>query len=160
MVACKKLDEVLSYQKPASDKSGLGFTEEGSSSGQAIREMKFVKGKDVLPPSAKEEKVTKNPGVVNQKAIVKNPKDNVTKLNCFKLQALKNTDSQRPQKKGKGAENVKQANARVVDPIIGEVMRMIESITTCLANFTRGLRTMFQVPPPLGTSLQTHVPCG
>lgn len=78
-VASKKLDEVLSYQKPTLDKSGLGFTEEGSSSGQAIKEVKFVKAKNVAPTSAKEEKVTKNPKVVNQKAIVKNPKPNVTR---------------------------------------------------------------------------------
>ena len=30
-VASKKLDEVLAYQKPSSDRSGLGYTEEGIS---------------------------------------------------------------------------------------------------------------------------------
>lgn len=58
-VASKKLDEVLSYQKPTLNKSGSGFVEERSSSGQAIKEVKFVKAKDVDPTSANEEKVTK-----------------------------------------------------------------------------------------------------
>ena len=31
-VASKKLNEVLAYQKPSSDRSGLGYTEESSSS--------------------------------------------------------------------------------------------------------------------------------
>ena len=30
-VAAKKLNEVLAYQKPSSDRSGLGYIEEGSS---------------------------------------------------------------------------------------------------------------------------------
>ena len=30
-VATKKLNEVLAYQKPSSDRSGLGYTEDGSS---------------------------------------------------------------------------------------------------------------------------------
>ena len=31
-VASKKLDEVLAYQKPSSDRNGLGYTNENSSS--------------------------------------------------------------------------------------------------------------------------------
>ena len=41
-VASKKLDEVLAHQKPFSDKSGLGYTGESSSSANVSKEMKFV----------------------------------------------------------------------------------------------------------------------
>ena len=45
-VALKKLDEGLAYQKPFSDKSGLGYTGESSSSANVSKEMKFVKAKE------------------------------------------------------------------------------------------------------------------
>ena len=45
-VASKKLDEVFAYQKPSSDRSGLGYTEESSSSSNVSKEMKFVKAKE------------------------------------------------------------------------------------------------------------------
>ena len=45
-VASKKLDEVLAHQKPFSDKSGLGYTRESSSSTNVSKEMKFVKVKE------------------------------------------------------------------------------------------------------------------
>ena len=42
-VASKKLDEVLAHQKPFSDKSGLGYTGESSSSANVSKKMTFVK---------------------------------------------------------------------------------------------------------------------
>ena len=36
-VASKKLDEVLAYQKPSSDRSGLGYTREGSSNSKVSK---------------------------------------------------------------------------------------------------------------------------
>ena len=45
-VASKKLDEVFAYQKPSSNRSGLGYTEESSSSSNVSKEMKFVKAKE------------------------------------------------------------------------------------------------------------------
>ena len=153
--------------------------------------MKFFKAKNVASTSGEVEKVVKKPGVVNEKIIVNNPKQNVTRpkakgrslptskrgpqtqhfchhcgshrhtrANCFKLQALKNVDSQRLQRKGEGAENVKQANARVGDLIIGDMIRMIEHITTGLASFTPRFENYVSITPPLGTSPQTHMPCG
>ena len=41
-IITKKLDSVLSSQKPFTDKIGLGYTGEGSSSAKPRREMKFV----------------------------------------------------------------------------------------------------------------------
>ena len=49
-ITTKKLDSVLSSQKPFTDKTGLGYTGEGSSSGELRREMKFVLAKDVEKP--------------------------------------------------------------------------------------------------------------
>ena len=46
-ITTKKLNSVLSSQKPSMDKTGLGYTSEGSSSGKLRREMKFVLAKDV-----------------------------------------------------------------------------------------------------------------
>ena len=46
-VASKKLDEVLAYQKPSSDRSGLGYTGESSSSTNVSKEVKFVKAKEL-----------------------------------------------------------------------------------------------------------------
>ena len=47
-VASKKLDEVLAHQKPFSDKSGLGYNGENSSSTNVSKEMKFIKAKEPL----------------------------------------------------------------------------------------------------------------
>ena len=67
-VASKKLDEVLAYQKPSSDRSGLGNTGESSSSANVSKEMKFVKAKEpvVTTPLVENMKVEKKPKVVTQ----------------------------------------------------------------------------------------------
>ena len=44
-VSTRKLDDVISSQKHFSDKSGLGYTEGSSSSGNITKEMKFIKAK-------------------------------------------------------------------------------------------------------------------
>ena len=49
-IITKKLDSVLSSQKPSMDKTVLGYIGEGSSSGEPRREMKFVLAKDVEKP--------------------------------------------------------------------------------------------------------------
>ena len=59
-----------------------------------------------------------------------------TRPNFHKLQALKNVSSQRPRGQGNGKGNHKQSKEREVDPGIGDVMKMINTITFCLANFT------------------------
>ena len=45
-VSSKKLDEVLAHQKPFSDKSGLGYTDESSLSVKVSKDIKFVKAKN------------------------------------------------------------------------------------------------------------------
>ena len=49
-ITTKKLDNVLSSQKPFSDKIKLGYTSEGSSSAEPRREMKFISAKVVEKP--------------------------------------------------------------------------------------------------------------
>ena len=80
-VASKKLNEVFAYQKPSSDKSGLGFTRESSSSSKVSKEMKFVKAKEPLvsAPLVENVKVEKKPNVVIQKVLTKSPNPIVAK---------------------------------------------------------------------------------
>ena len=80
-VASNKLDEELAYQKPSSDRSGLGYTKESSSSSQMSKEMKFVKAKEPLVPTPLVEnvKVEEKPNVVTQKVLTKSPNPMVAK---------------------------------------------------------------------------------
>ena len=59
-VASKKLDDVLAYQKPFSDKNGLGYTGESSSSSKVSKEMKFVKAKEPSTPLVNNVKSERN----------------------------------------------------------------------------------------------------
>ena len=168
-IASKKLDEVLAYQKPSSDRSDLGYTNESSLSANVPKERKFVKAKELVitTPLVENVKVEKKTNVVAQKVLTKPPNPFVAKLkakgksllksqrgpqtqhfchhcgirghtrpNCHKLQALKNASSQRLKGQGNGEGNRKQSKGREVDPGIGDVMKMIDTITSCLANFT------------------------
>ena len=56
-----------------SDKSGLGYTGESSSSANVSREMKFVKAKEpmVVTPSVENVKVEKKPNGTTQKVLTK-----------------------------------------------------------------------------------------
>ena len=47
-VSTKKLNDVISSQKQFSDKSGLGYIGESSSSGNVTKEVKFVKAKEPI----------------------------------------------------------------------------------------------------------------
>ena len=49
-ITTKKLDSVLSSQKPSNDKIGLGYTCEGSSSSEPKKEVKSVLAKNVEKP--------------------------------------------------------------------------------------------------------------
>ena len=70
-VASKKLDEVLAHQKPFSNKSGLGYTRESSSSANMSKEMKFVKAKEpmVATPIVENVKVEKKPIVIARQTL-------------------------------------------------------------------------------------------
>ena len=72
-VTYKKLDEKLAYQKPSSDRSGLGYIGESSSGSQVSNKMKYVEAKEPLIPTPLVEnvKVEKKPNVVTQKVLTK-----------------------------------------------------------------------------------------
>ena len=72
-VASKKLDEVLAYQKPFFDRSGVGYIGESSSSANVSKEMKFVKAKEpvITTPLVESVKVEKKPNVIAQKVLTK-----------------------------------------------------------------------------------------
>ena len=66
-VSSKKLDDVLSHQKPFSDKIGLGYTEKGSSAVNISKKVKFVTAKEsgVVSPIVEMTTVEKNKNVVD-----------------------------------------------------------------------------------------------
>ena len=72
-VSSKKLDEVLSHQKPFSDRTGLGYTRESSSPANISKEMKFMKDKEpmVATTKAKRVKPEKKRNVTNQRVFNK-----------------------------------------------------------------------------------------
>ena len=59
-----------------------------------------------------------------------------TKPNCYKLQTLKKVDRQKPKIQGKGNEKPKQSKGQEREPVMRDVMKMIDTITSCLANST------------------------
>ena len=66
-VSSKKLDEVLSHQKPFSNKIGLGYIGESSSAVNIYKEVKFVKAKEpvVVAPIVEKAKVEKKKNVAD-----------------------------------------------------------------------------------------------
>ena len=72
-VSSKKIDEVLSHQKPFSDKTRLGYTRESSSTMNISKEVKFVKAKEpvVVAPTMEKAKVKKKKNVADQKVLDK-----------------------------------------------------------------------------------------
>ena len=78
-VASKKLDGVLAFQKPSSDRNGLGYIRENSSNSILSKEMKFVKAKEPSTPLVDNVKSEEKPNVVNQLVLTKSPKPIVAK---------------------------------------------------------------------------------
>ena len=74
-VTTKKLDYVISSQKSFSDKSGLGYTEGSSSSGNITKEVKFIKAKEPIEvgPTAEKPKIEKKRNVENERLL--NPRN-------------------------------------------------------------------------------------
>ena len=68
-VCIKRLDDVLSHQKPSSDKTRLGYTGESSSVVNISKAVKFVKAKEpvVVAPTVEKAKVEKKKIVANQR---------------------------------------------------------------------------------------------
>ena len=80
-VSTKKLDDVLSQQKPFFDKSGLGYTGESNSAANLSKEVKFVKTKELMVAAKNAEKVKpeKKNNVTDQRFMTKPPKQSVVK---------------------------------------------------------------------------------
>ena len=72
-ISSKKLDDVLSHQKPFSDKTGLGYTGESSSTVTISKEVKFVAAKELgaVSPIVEMTKVEKNKNVADQRVLNK-----------------------------------------------------------------------------------------
>ena len=83
-VSTKKLDDVLSQQKPFPDKSDLGYTSESSSTTNLSKEVKFVKAKELMVAAKNAEKVKpeKKNNVTDQRFMTKPPKQLVVKPKC------------------------------------------------------------------------------
>ena len=60
-----------------------------------------------------------------------------TRPNYYKLHALKKADSQRLRGQGKGNWNAKQSKRREADSGFGDVMKIIDTISSCLASFNQ-----------------------
>ena len=67
-VSTKKLDDVLSHQKPFSDKTRLGYIGESSSAVNISKEVKSMKAKElvVVAPTVEKAKVKKKKNVADQ----------------------------------------------------------------------------------------------
>ena len=74
---------MLAYQKPFSNRSGLGYSGESSLATNILKEMKFVKGKEskAAAMNAKKVKSEKKKNVTDQRFITKPPKQPAVKPN-------------------------------------------------------------------------------
>ena len=72
-ISIKKLDSMLSSQKPSNDKIGLSYTGDGSSSSGPKKEMKFVSAKNVENP--KVERPNVEIPTIEKKVIGPSPKE-------------------------------------------------------------------------------------
>ena len=59
-ISTKKLDNTLSSQKPSNDKTGLGYIDEGSSSNEPKKEVRFVLDKNVEKSKVEKPKAEKS----------------------------------------------------------------------------------------------------
>ena len=80
-ISTKKLDDVLSHQKPFSNKTGLGYTRESSSVVNISKEVKFVKAKESIgvTPTVVMTKVEKKKNVADQWVLNKTRNQSVVK---------------------------------------------------------------------------------
>ena len=142
-ISTKKLDSVLSSQKSSHDKTSSGYTEEGSSSSEPKKEVRFVPAKN--EEKLKEVKLEIETPAAVKRTIGAKPKEKVkslpknhrgpqvkhmchhcgvqghTRLNCFKLHALKKADSMRGQESSKRGPREAQAKGDSEGHLIGNV---------------------------------------
>ena len=160
----------MSSQKSTQDKTSLGYTGEGTSSSEPKKEVKFVSTKN--EKKLKEVKLEiETPTVVRRtigvkpqekgKSLPKNQRgprvkhlchhcgtQGHTRLNCFKLHALKKADSMRSQETSKRRPKGAQAKGDSEGHLIGDVMEMLKNILLCLASFTPRFESYVCRTPP------------
>ena len=137
-------------QKPSNDKTGLGYTSEGSLSSEPKKEVRFVLAKNV--EKSKMEKSKIETPIVAKRTIGTKPKEKgkslpksqrgpqvkhfchhcgmrrYTRSNCFKLQALKRADSLRGQDNLRRMPKGNQAKGENEGKLIGDVIEMLKNI--------------------------------
>ena len=169
-ISTKKLDSVLSSQKPSNDKTGLGYTGEGSLSSGAKKEVKFASTRNVKKPKVEKPKI--ETPVVAKRTIGPKPKEKekslpksqrglqvkhfchhcgiqgYTRPNCFKLQAFKRANSLRGQDNSRRTPKGIQAKGENEGKLIGDVMEMLKNISSCLDNFTPRFESYVGRTPP------------
>ena len=171
----KKLDNVLSSQKPFFDKTELGYTGEGSTSEEPRREMKFVLVKVVEKPKIEIPIIKKQDIETKSKAKGKSlPKSQrrpqvkhfchhcgirgYTRPNCFQLHTLKRVDSLHAQGNERRMPRGKQAKGENDGQFIGDVMEMLKNISLCIASFTPRFKSYVgRTPPSKDLTQSTHV---
>ena len=81
-VSTKKLDDVLSSQKTFSDKTGLGYTGESSSTVNIFKKVKFVKANEpvVVTPTVEKTNVEKKKNVTDQRVLNKSLNQSVVRF--------------------------------------------------------------------------------
>ena len=178
-ISTKKLDNVLSSQKPSHDKTGLGYTKEGSSSSEPKKEVKFVSAKneeklkevelEIETPAVVKKTISAKPKE-KQKSLPKNQKGPRVKHmchhcgaqghiwpNCFKLHALKKANSMHGQETSRRKPRRAQAKGDSEKHLIGDVMEMLKNISLCLASFTLRFESYVSRTPPFKALTQnTH----
>ena len=80
-VSSKKLDEILAYQKPLSDKSGLGYIGESNSSVKVTKDMELVNAREPMVATTNADKVKpkKKKNVIDRRFMTKPPTQLVVK---------------------------------------------------------------------------------
>ena len=181
-ISTKKLDNMLSSQKSSHDKTGLGYTGEGSSSSEPKKEVKFVSTKNVEKLKEVKPKI-ETPAVVKRtigaklkekgKLLPKNQRgpqvkhlchhcgaQGHTRPNCFKRHALKKANSMRGQESSKRRPKGAQVKGDSEVHLIGDIMEMLKNISLCLAASLQGLKVMLVVPRHLRLSSKILVKSG
>ena len=165
-ITIKKLDNILTSEKSFSNKTRFSYIEEGSSSVEPKREMKFVSEMVVRKPKVESPNLKNKAIAAKSKAKGKSlPKNQRgpqvkhfcyhcgirghTRPNCFKLHALKRADLQSAQGIEKGKPRGKQAKVDNGGQLIGDVKEMLNSISTCLASFTSRFERYIARTPPI-----------
>ena len=96
-VSTKKLDDVLSYQKPFSDKTGLEYMGESSLAVNISKEVKFVKAKEpvIVAPNVEKEKVEKKKNAADQRVLSKPHNQSVVRAEAKRKSLLRSQKGMR-----------------------------------------------------------------